>query len=498
MEAILESETRKWFNLLDDLRHLGIGDNGFQIPQIAVIGDQSSGKSSLLEAMSGIPFPRGLGLVTRCPTCISMLRTTDDCEWHAELTVKQDPNSRLPADIDGLGTVYNVSDLASRISQITEQLVKDSTHGFSFDIIHVRVTGPDVVDLTIIDLPGIIRTTTAGQNQGVISQVDRLLDHFMKQSRTIILAVIPANQDIATVDVLERASVVDPMGSRTIGVLTKVDLVDQGAEHEILSVVQNYRKPLSLGYVMVKCRNQAQLSAGLSLDEAQRLEEEYFDTHPVWSSKVAKTLKGVKSLSKKLSKVLLFHAQESLPVIKGELLQKLHTVEQDIATLKESNSFFEEELEGTESTNSVLKLSTLHKNCFKILAQFGQCLRHISEGIYVDSITQSDPKLRIKFHLDNIFAEFRENISKATPNFDSSEFAQLLSVKISELRGRELPGFLCARLLLSTISENIDSWRDDLEVAFTKATDVFNAAAAALINSIAPQVTMRSLVVSPD
>jgi interferon-induced GTP-binding protein Mx1 len=102
-----------------------------------------------------------------------------------------------------------------------------SPSGFSSECIHVTVSSPQLLDLTVIDLPGIIRTTTAGQHKSVIKEVDDLLEEYLRQPDTIILALIPANQDISTVDILERACRFDPKGERTIGVLTKPDLIDR-------------------------------------------------------------------------------------------------------------------------------------------------------------------------------------------------------------------------------------------------------------------------------
>ncbi|CAN0441309.1 unnamed protein product, partial [Laminaria digitata] len=140
------------------------------------------------------------------------------------------------------------------LERLTDGLTKAAKSSFSTETINVRLSSPDVPDLTVVDLPGIIRTSTAGQDPAVIAQVNSLIESFLAQERTIILCVIPANQDIATVDILERAQVVDPRGERTIGVLTKPDLIGPGNEDEVLAVLHNVRKPLQLGYVMVKNR----------------------------------------------------------------------------------------------------------------------------------------------------------------------------------------------------------------------------------------------------
>ena len=119
------------------------------------------------------------------------------------------------------------------------------------EFIEIKLRGPDVPDLTIIDLPGIVRTIVDGQNKNVMEQVQNMLSHYLKQTRTVVLAVIPANVDIATSEILEKANQVDPEGERTVGVLTKPDLVDKGAEEEVRQVLMNRSKPLKHGYFML-------------------------------------------------------------------------------------------------------------------------------------------------------------------------------------------------------------------------------------------------------
>ena len=481
--VIIEEEARPIFDLLDDLRALGIGDD-FPIPQIAVIGDQSCGKSSLLEALSGIPFPRGVGLVTRCPTCISMHKSSQPGSvWNATISVKSHNKQSsvdgvgmvgiIDLELDGIGTVSAPSELASRISLLTEQLTDRTNKSFSSDIIQIRVDAPDVPDLTLIDLPGIIRTTTVGQTQSAIAEIDHLLEHFMRQSKTIILAVIPANQDIATVDVLERAQRLDPMGIRTIGVLTKLDLVDQGAENETLSVVNNVRKPLALGYVMVKNRNQSQLNSDTSLSQALTDEESFFTNHSVWKH-VPLHQRGIRSLSKKLTKVLLHRAHEALPDMRSELSRRIKEITSKLQALGDTPYFTRE--------------SDRSRACLQLISRFGQNLRQISEGDYRDSFTQNESDLRIKFHLDMLYDQSKLNLTKSIPEFDSDTYKEYLSEILRELRGRELPGFLSSRLLLTAVSCSIEEWRKELERTFSVAVDIYIRAARKLILLIAKQV----------
>lgn len=149
------------------------------------MGDQSSGKSSVLEALSGIPFPRGAGLVTRCPIRMVMKRAVAGESWKAIVSTSVEPDNRR--------TVYNVPALSRLMDESMQKLCAGESN-FSTESVVVELTSPDACDLTVVDLPGIIRTVTAGQSAHAIGQVNRLIKAFLMEETTIILAVIPANQ----------------------------------------------------------------------------------------------------------------------------------------------------------------------------------------------------------------------------------------------------------------------------------------------------------------
>ena len=378
-----------------------------------------------------------------------------------------------PLDKDKIIKVSSPEELSLKITFLTEQLTAASPNGtFSSDIINIRIESNTVPDLSIVDLPGIIRTTTVGQSKSIINEVDSLLESFITQSRTIILAVIPANQDVATIDVLERAAKFDPMGSRTIGVLTKPDLVDQGAEPEVLSVMQNLRKPLALGYVMVKNRNQNQLNNNLSLQQATQEESNYFTSHPEWC-KLDKTCLGVISLSNKLTKVLVYKAQESLPIMMFELKDKLAKIDTELVLL------------GDDGPDNELDQRRI---ILKIVSRFGQTLRQIAIGEYRDSLTQDHSELRVKYSIEEIIKTMQKNLSLKNPNFnEESTTSEHLMQQLNELRGRELPGFMSVRLLLATASSDIDVWRMEVESAISRVIEVYSKTAGILIMKIATQ-----------
>jgi interferon-induced GTP-binding protein Mx1 len=325
LAGAFELEARPLISLVDDLHRLGI-DKDVSVPLIAVMGDQSSGKSSVLEAISGIPFPRGTGCVTRCATQVSMSKGES---WSAAVSVRRaSGKDALPAR--PVTRFDSPEGLGDEIARVTGELCGEQ--GFSQDVIEVELTSPDAPDLTLVDLPGIVHTTTEGQSDSVIEDVSNLLDKYLKQPRTIILAVIPCTVDIATVSILERAKKVDPEGHRTLGVLTKCDRVEQANEAQVVEILRNRRKPLKLGYVMVKNRSQEDIDSKMTLREAAEQEKRFFEEHAVYSE-LEDVQFGTSHLSATLAELLVRHIRRVLPDLIKDVEAKLREAQRHLRAL---------------------------------------------------------------------------------------------------------------------------------------------------------------------
>lgn len=414
----IHEQAKPWLELLDELQDLGIPHAELPVPQIAVFGDQSSGKSSLLESISGIPFPKGTGLVTKCPTRITMINAPSKV-WQATITLpSQIQLSNNDNDI--IQTVHSPQELSLLLERASNIITSTSINGFSRESIHVHVESPDTPDLSLVDLPGIIRTTTAGQDRSVINEVDELLKYYMQQQETVILAVIPANQDIATVDILERAAKLDPQGERTIGVLTKPDLVDKGAEEEILHIVRNVRKPLRLGYVMVKNRNQAELKSALSLQDAMIAEDQYFQQHEIWKT-IEKDNRGTKSLCNKLTQLIVKRAIDRAPLIQLNLQDKLKSLESELVAL---------------GLDVPLDDDSKRKLLIRIISRFTQTLRQVAAGDYRDPIPQYNPSFRLKYMFSESLSSLQKELRQKIPDLEHESYATKLSDAIVSMKGR--------------------------------------------------------------
>lgn len=290
----LEESIRPYIDLIDTLRSFGI-QKDLALPTIVVIGDQSSGKSSVLEALSGIALPRGSGIVTRCPLELRLRNVTGGVSWKAvlsyhkkkiEKTTKAVSNQLASSASKRPRLSYEEKIIEFEDPSLVEKHVEEAQNELAGkgvkicdDLITLEVRSADVCDLTLIDLPGIARVPVQGQPQDIGKQIKRLIMKFIEKQETINMVVVPCNTDIATTEALKMAQEVDPEGVRTLAILTKPDLIDMGTEKNILAVVQNKVIPLRKGYVMVKCRGQQQIDEKVPLVEATQIERDFFQNH---------------------------------------------------------------------------------------------------------------------------------------------------------------------------------------------------------------------------
>lgn len=173
---------------------------------------------------------------------------------------------------------------------------------FTDDVLRIEIRGPTQEHLSVIDVPGIFKRTTARvTTRADIDLVKSMVLSYMKNPRSVILAVIPANVDIATQEILESAEECDPEGRRTLGVFTKPDLVDGGAEQAVLNIVEGKNHQLNLGWCVI--RNPGQQDLSMSTSERSSAEKAFFNTKDPWT-KLAKDRVGTESLRLRLVEVL--------------------------------------------------------------------------------------------------------------------------------------------------------------------------------------------------
>ncbi|CAD6886090.1 unnamed protein product [Tilletia caries] len=297
-----------------------IGGDSVDLPQCVVVGSQSSGKSSVLETIVGKDFlPRGAGIVTRRPLVLQLVHTPNT------------PSGTPTEYAEFLHLDKRFADFNEIRREIENETyrVAGQNKGVSKLPIHLKVYSPNVLNLTLVDLPGLTKIPVGDQPSDIERQIRSLVTDYISKPNCIILAVSPANVDLANSDSLKLARSVDPQGRRTIGVLTKLDLMDSGTH--ALDILTGRVYPLKLGFIGVVNRSQQDINGNVPMDVARRAEEEFFRNHLAYRNIAHRC--GTKYLAKTLNQVLMNHIRDKLPDMKARLNTLMGQTQQELAAL---------------------------------------------------------------------------------------------------------------------------------------------------------------------
>ncbi|KAF4636651.1 hypothetical protein G7Y89_g1436 [Cudoniella acicularis] len=332
-------------DLIDKLQFAQL-DN-VKLPHIVVVGDQSAGKSSVLEAITGTPFPREAGACTRFATEIRLRRSKEE---KFSVHIIPDRSTRNFADQDRLakfgGTVNESTLFDVLMNQAVEQIAPKGIPGrfATRDVLVVEKQGPSMPLLTLVDLPGLVQNPNNDQSKEDIKAINHLTNGYMRNPRTIILAVIGGNGDFVQAPVLIRARYFDPTGARTIGVLTKPDLTSSiGLEDKFIALVNNKDKEneLKLGwYVLLNPGPRKRNEPWPSPEERAQREIEFFKSGK-WSE-LPPEMRGATALKQKLSVQLQRHIGKHVKVLRKEINKSLDECETELKTIGEGRDSVKE------------------------------------------------------------------------------------------------------------------------------------------------------------
>ncbi|VDI51857.1 dynamin GTPase [Mytilus galloprovincialis] len=327
------------------------------LPQIAVVGSQSAGKSSVLENFVGKDFlPRGSGIVTRRPLVLQLINSKAE---YAEFLHQKNK-------------YYSDFDQVRKEIEMETDRVTGGNKGISNIPINLRVYSPNVLNLTLIDLPGMTKVAVGNQPQDIEIQIRSMVLEFISKESCLILAVSPANTDLANSDALKIAKEVDPQGMRTIGVITKLDLMDEGTDAR--DILENRTLPLRRGYMGVVNRSQKDIEGRKDIRAALAGERKFFLSHPAYRHMADRM--GTPYLQKILNQQLTNHIKDTLPALRNKLQSQLLAMEKDVEEFKnfrpddparktkammqmctQFGSDFEKTIEGSGAEISTLELS---------------------------------------------------------------------------------------------------------------------------------------------
>lgn len=223
----------------------------------------------------------------------------------------------------------NFDEVRKEIEDETDR-VTGSNKGISNIPINLRVFSPNVLNLTLIDLPGLTKVPIGDQPPDIEQQIRGMINQFIRKETCLILAVTPANTDLANSDALKLAKEVDPQGVRTIGVITKLDLMDEGTDAR--DILENKLLPLRRGYIGVINRSQKDIEGRKDISAALAAERKFFLSHPSYRHLADKC--GTPYLQKTLNQQLTNHIRDTLPALRDKLQKQMLTLEKDVEQYK--------------------------------------------------------------------------------------------------------------------------------------------------------------------
>ncbi|KAH8104289.1 dynamin protein dnm1 [Phellopilus nigrolimitatus] len=377
--------------LQDTFSNLG---GELDMPQIAVVGSQSAGKSSVLETIVGRDFlPRGSGIVTRRPLVLQLIHTPKpDAHGNTEWGQFLHTDKRF-TDFD---------EIRKEIEQETLR-VAGQNKGISKLPISLRIYSPTVLDLTLVDLPGLTKVPVGDQPSDIEKQIRGLVQEYIGKENCVILSVSPANVDLANSESLKLARQVDPQGRRTIGVLTKLDLMDAGTN--ALDVLTGRLYPLKLGFIGIVNRSQLDINEKKAMKDALDSEMEFFKTHPAYRNIAHKC--GTRYLARTLNQVLMGHIRDKLPDMKARLNTLMGQTQQEL------NSFGDAAVFGDANSQGALVL--------RLMTQFARDFIASIEGTSLDISTKElCGGARIYYIFNDVFGHALELID-STSGLDAQD-----------------------------------------------------------------------------
>ena len=352
--------------LLSKLRECG-ADYDFDLPRIIFAGKQSAGKSSLIEALTGISLPRAHRTCTRCPIEVTTTNTntaTRRSRSNNPSSSNDNKNSNT-MDIslrvmDGAGVLLTVHPVCSGVEMCTEDLDvaqciqdaqdqllelvyydnnNDSNNDnnnnikqkqkqlFTKNVVSVQISGPDCEDLALVDLPGLIQSQEEKENEVYIERVEGLVKEYMEKQNTVIVQCIASDEDVENQKIFTLARDADPEGLRTIGVLTKPDKIEKGTEDDIVAILSGKIYSLAKGFYIVRNPNKKELdsirssSSLMSVSaygKGRDIESSFFQTHATGRKlyKASPERCGSTNLLRQLSAMLKIMIDEQVPEMK--------------------------------------------------------------------------------------------------------------------------------------------------------------------------------------
>ncbi|CAF1044035.1 unnamed protein product [Adineta steineri] len=399
------------------------------LPQIVVVGDQSVGKSSILEAISSIELPRAQNICTRCPLELRMKSAPSDSPDYA--TIRCDGVDEM--------IIQDLSEIPVRVIQCTNFLTGDMIN-VSSKPIFLTVYKRDIQDdLTLVDLPGIVRTQIEGQSPTIYNDIVTLIKDCVKHESAVVLHVIPSSVDFSTSESIKICQEYDPRYERQMIAVSKIDKHDKGIAERLQGIGSGSLR-LPLGCVAVLNRKQEEIDAGVSFEEMRRREAEFFRTNPAFTD-VPQEYLGSQELIKKLVLIQQDRIRCTLPRVIEQVKEKIHTMREE---LKQIPSVI---LTETDTRIAFSEILRKYRRAVEQRVQGDYEIKSEKAGEKFDQHARGKWDDRIAYHLKMIGKCTSEEIKKILSKFTSEQHKPQVLQSIEENYGGGLPNFPSSNII---------------------------------------------------
>ncbi|KAG6633607.1 phragmoplastin DRP1E-like [Carya illinoinensis] len=432
------------------------------LPSVIVVGGQSSGKSSVLESIVGRDFlPRGSGIVTRRPLVLQLQKTDLGLQDYAEFLHM--PNKRFT----------DFSMVRKEIQDETDRLTGKSKQ-ISPVPIHLSIYSQNVVNLTLIDLPGLTKVAVEGQPESVVRDIENMVRSYVEKPNCIILAITPANQDIATSDAIKLAREVDPTGERTFGVLTKLDLMDKGTN--ALEVLEGRAYRLQHPWVGIVNRSQSDINKNVDMIAARWREHEFFARSTDYAHLSSKM--GSEYLAKILSEYLESVIKARIPGISSLINRSIDELEAELNHLGRPVA-----IDAGAQLYAILELCRIFDRIFKEHLDGGRSGGDRIYGVFEHQLPAALQKLPFDHHLS--LKNLRKMVSEADgyqPHLIAPEqaYRRLIESALNYFRGPAEASVDAVHVILKEIVRRSIGETQELKQFPTLQAEIAGAAVEAL------------------
>lgn len=485
-------------NIIDDLRSQGIS-HYVDLPQIIVCGDQSSGKSSVLEAVSGFQFPRKDNLCTRFATEVILRRSSEES---ANVVIvpgddrSEEDKAKLSAFVKNSIDLGHLEDLINEAKDAMG--LEGGNRAFSRDVLRIEVSGPTQPHLTLVDLPGLFRAGNRLQTDADADAVTSLVLSYLKKTRSIILAVVSAKNDFANQIVTKYAREYDPKGARTLGIITKPDTLFAGSESEtsFLNLAENQDVFLRLGWHVVRNRD---FDTRLSSADERDIAERSFFSQGVWAH-LPRACVGISALKQRLSQLLRDQILTELPSLLEDVRSGVRECHKTLTQLGTSRGSLSEQrlyLMRVSQDFTFLVKSAVDGNYTD--GFFGSAstdlgaqkrLRAVVQNLLLDYART----MREKGHSKHIVDKVSPNERKAHPRrIRREDFVDVVLDLMKRSRGRELPGTYNPQLISDLFFEQSLPWQKYTQLFMAKIWTSAEHALDLILGHIADPTTVAEL-----